>query len=515
MKYAKQAVKKPEGTIKTEATGEFIQTYEGDLGYLKDAKSELFILGAHFMGEDNDVFYESGEERHIRFIHLVRKVTQEDPEWTKEFIHFLRHGAYMRTAPVVALAEYVKAKGPDAKELIGAVLRRADEPAELIGYWLAKYGKPIPMAIRRGAALALQRLDEYGAMKYSGTKNSVALADVIELTHVKPKTIIQSNLFQYLLDQRHHEDVRVSLENLPKIRQWKALQEIPKELRREYLLREGSEALLDAGMTWEKFSSWIPGGMDKEAWEFIIPSMPYMALLRNLRNFDEAGVSEEFVIKICRKLSDPVEVEKSMQFPFRFYTAFANLSTLRWGGALEEALNLSVKNIPSLPGKTLTMVDISKSMRSHYKKGAIFGIAQFLRSNGDLVVFGTDSKKVELKKNSSILLGVKQVSRIYDSSEVGGGTNTWQALKKNFDGHDRVIVVTDMQSHAYCSRTSLIRNKLKGKFIYNFNMVGYRASNMPVGQDGVYEFGGLTDITFRQIPMLEAGKNASWPWEAV
>lgn len=35
------------------------------------------------------------------------------------------------------------------------------------------------------------------------------------------------------------------------------------------------------------------------------------------------------------------------------------------------------------------------------------------------------------------------------------------------------------------------------------------------GESGVrnrHTFGGLTDAAFRMIPLLEAGRNAAWPW---
>jgi hypothetical protein len=39
-----------------------------------------------------------------------------------------------------------------------------------------------------------------------------------------------------------------------------------------------------------------------------------MALLRNLRNFDDADVGDE----VAAKLSDPDEIARSRQFPYRF-----------------------------------------------------------------------------------------------------------------------------------------------------------------------------------------------------
>jgi hypothetical protein len=35
---------------------------------------------------------------------------------------------------------------------------------------------------------------------------------------------------------------------------------------------------------------------------------------------------------------------------------------------------------------------------------------------------------------------------------------------------------------------------------------------MPTGTGTRHEFGGMTDATFRLIPLLEAGRDADWPW---
>ena len=60
-------------------------------------------------------------------------------------------------------------------------------------------------------------------------------------------------------------------------------------------------------------------GNRKEVWEAIRPHMGYMAMLRNLRNFINAGVAMGPVLE---RLSDPEQVRRSKQLPFRFYTAW-------------------------------------------------------------------------------------------------------------------------------------------------------------------------------------------------
>ena len=84
---------------------------------------------------------------------------------------------------------------------------------------------------------------------------------------------------------------------------------------------DGAERLAAAGITWEALAGWLQGPMDKAAWEAVIPSMGSMALVRNLRNFDEAGVSDEVAARVAARISDPAEVvEPTMQIVFAVLT---------------------------------------------------------------------------------------------------------------------------------------------------------------------------------------------------
>jgi hypothetical protein len=163
-------------------------THEGGPGYLRDIKGELFILAvANLVGEDT--FYETAGQRDTRFAWLVRTVAVEDVEWLTRFVRWLRTGANLRSTPLVAAAEAVHARlaagvhGAN-RTLIAAACDRADEPGELLAYWLATYGRALPMPVKRGLADAALRLyAEYPLLKYDTGSRGVRFADVIELAH--------------------------------------------------------------------------------------------------------------------------------------------------------------------------------------------------------------------------------------------------------------------------------------------------------------------------------------------
>jgi len=497
------------------ATG---RTFEGAPGYARDPKSELFLLAVTSMvGEDT--FYEAAGARDARLRELVARVAVEDLEWTLGLVGWLRNGALLRSVAVVAAAEAVCARlaageSGGNRALVRAALARADEPGELLGYWTSRYGRRLPQPVKRGVADAAVALySERSLVKYDSDARGFRFADVLELTHPTPRDARQNALFRYALDRRHGRDVSAPAE-LPMLAARERLLALPVAARRE-VLTGSPESLAQAGMTWEALAGWLQGPMDAMAWEAVIPSMGYMALLRNLRNFDEAGVSDRVASQVARRLADPDEVARSRQLPLRFLSAYRAAPSLRWSWALEQALQASLANVPALPGRTLVLVDRSGSMfcplsrRSSLTRAdaaAVFGAALALRARtAELVEFGTFSRRVWLSAGASLL---KVAERFHDL----GGTNTAAAVRRHVDRHDRVVIVTDEQAWAGWhgeDPTAAVPAEVP---VYTFNLAGYRYGHGPSGVGNRHTFGGLTDQGFAAIPLLESGRDGTWPF---
>lgn len=489
------------------------RTYEGAPAFARDTKSELFLLALTNMVAE-DTFYEMGAKRDSRFVKLVHEATRQDPVWVRGFVPWLRNEANMRSAPIVVAAEYVAAGGEGGRSVVNSAMSRADEPAEMLAYWMGVHGRRIPQPIKRGVADATSRLyNEYSAMKYDGLSRVWRMGDVIELVHPKPRDEAQSDLFRYLLDRRHHPGAAPVPGTLSKVTKRAALQSIPHDKRREAVRRHGSDLLSGAGATWEWMAGWVPGDMDAEAWEAVIPSMGYMALLRNLRNFDEAGISAETVGRVKDRLTDAEAVARSRQFPFRFYTAFKSVPSVRWVSTLETALELSVGNVPTFPGRTLVLTDTSGSMMgavsrrssiAHFEVAAVFAASVAKKAeNVDLVSFADYSESIPFRANESVL---RTVQRVHDRiGFVGHGTRLGHAIRHRYNGHDRVIVFSDLQ-------TADQLPSLRGVHVFAFNTSGYAKTPLEVGSDGHYEVGGFSDATFRLMKILENHRDANWPF---
>lgn len=259
----------------------------------------------------------------------------------------------------------------------------------------------------------------------------------------------------------------------------------------------------------------------KEVWEYLSSEIGYMALLRNLKGMEDAGISWDIKSKIASHISDKDEVARSRQLPFRFLSAYRELENrgyYQYLPALEKALDYSLTNVPKLKGNTLIVIDNSYSMSCVAGYGSttlkdtanLFGVALAKRAEkSDVVAYATHHTTVNINKRSSTFKIVKEIT-------ITGGTNTYHALKENYNGHDRVILLTDEQYDSdYLRFRSLSPYDMipSNVPVYTFNLAGYRSASSN-SEPNRYQLGGLTDHSFSTIPLVEAGVSQSWPWES-
>lgn len=517
-------------------------TGNGAPGFAYEDKSALFLLATtSFFGQDK--FYAKARDEDERFIELVRKVTQADPIWALNFLTWLRASGNMRTSAVVGSIEAARVAPPNpdkapnatgrARALAQAGIQRLDEVGEAVAYFQATYkSKKLPQPIKRGLADALVLLtNEYSAAKYNSDKRAWSLGQLIQFLHPKPSDAKQAALFKYLVAKDY--GVTPVPELLTQIRLREQILSMPNsnDRRRAWLAEPGAARhLRDAGFTWEALAGWLQGPMDSGAWEAIIPSMGYFALLRNLRNFDEAKISNASAALVMSKLADEQQVKRAKLFPFRFLAAYRNAPNARWAGPLGLALDASLQNIPVLPGRTLVLVDTSGSMdhpfseHSELKRwdaAALFGIALAKAAEGkvgstvDVVsysdggtYYGTSYKAEKpFKPTLGADLLTEMKNWISGGFNIGGGTDTVGAMNRNYRGHDRVILLTDEQTSPGVARTTPA-----DKHVFVFNLAGYRFGQQATGKFR-HSFGGLTDQCFPMIAQIEGAAAGVWPWE--
>jgi len=504
-------------------------TYNRAPGFVRDCQSELFLLAVNnFVGQD--AFYEKAVARDARFKSLVHEIAVTDPDWLARFLPWLRNVANMRTASLVAAVEAARAQAavgvPGAakfpehatgRRMVNSVLVRADEPGEMLGYLFStQQGRGMQKSIKRGIADAVGRLyNERNTLKYDTASHAFRFGDVLELVHAEPNKPYQSVLFKHLIDRRHGRDGIPS--SLTLLHNNAKLREVVAEGIHADLLEP--TYLSNAGMTWEDTLSLAGSKLSKkELWEAQIPSMGFMALLRNLRNFDEAGVSDAAAAQVIAKLTNPVEVARSRQLPMRFLSAYRAAPSLRWAYPLEQAMNLSLQNVPLLPGKTLVLIDTSGSMDNRFSAdgtlrrwdaAALFGLAVAQRCEKATVVsFGSRIKEFPVERGESLL---RSLERFKGGYFFGGGTPTKQTIDSFYNGHDRVLVLTDEQADRHGGLGVFDRVPLN-KVAITFNVAGYQVGHAGSGSDTRITIGGLSDAAFGLLPILEKRANGEWPF---
>lgn len=498
--------------------------HEGAAAYSRDTKLELFMLGVANMVSE-DTFYERAGERDERFEQLVHQVAVADVDWLTRFVGWLRNGANMRSAPLVAAAEGVHARLQAGltggnRELARAAMARADEPGELLAYWRSRHGRAVPFPLRKALADAARWLyTERSLLKYDTDSHAYRFADVLAVARPVPADGRQDALFRVAFKRRHRtesfdEAVAGGLQVIVSNGLLRA------DAHRDPTVLLDAGRLTLAGMTREDVLALDAGRNDRKAlWEALIPSMGYMARLRNLKAFDEAGVSDEVAEHVAAQLADPAEVARSRQLPFRFLTAFLETQaagSLRWGHALDKAMQASLVNVPELPGRTLVLIDTSLSMTgatiSKHSKvtplqaGAVLGVALASRCERvDLVGWASGSFTHEISKGGALLAEVARF--VARADEVGSGTDMAGAVRRRYNGHDRVFIVSDMQTQSP-GVTSLVPAHVP---LYGFNLGGYGTTQVPAFGTRM-ELGGMNDATFRLIELAEAGAREQWPF---
>jgi hypothetical protein len=531
-------------------------TFNGAPGYERDWQSELFLLASQIM-VDEKTYYEKDTDRRDRFTQLVWLCAVEHEQWTFEFLQWLRKDANVRSAAIAGACEFVHGRwfvndelrqrglplrSYDAslgRRVCDVVCQRGDEPAELLAYWTSNYGKPIPAAVRRGARDAAERLyTEFTAGKYDGVSRSWRMGDITMLTHPRPANVWQSHLFNHVVGKRLGKDELV-FPDLELLAKRANLEAIPVAERRSWLASspaEVSEAISESGMPWEAFAGWIQGPMDKAAWEACIPSMGLFALLRNLRNFDEAGVSDEVAQGICERLAQPELVRKARLLPMRFLAAYRNTSSLRWTWGLERGLDASLANVPVLAGRSLILIDSSRSMWDNVSEHSemvyadtaqLFGIALAKRildsasgssvevisfSSPDYYSRGSYTIPFTLKRGESVLFALGRWER--EGCNIRQGTETKVAVGRHYASHDRVIVLTDEQAD-YHDSENVFEDVPDRVPCITYNLAGYKMGHAPSGRKNRHTFGGLSDASFVMLDALASGRQVRWPWELV
>jgi 60 kDa SS-A/Ro ribonucleoprotein len=397
-----------------------------------------------------DQFYEDGQSITERIKSLIPLV---EPEKVARMAIGAREAMKLRHVPLLMVREM--ARLPSHKSLVAktleAVIQRPDELTEFLSIYWKEGRQKLSAQVKKGLASAFTKFSEYSLAKYNRNEN-VKLKDVLFLSHAKPKDEAQAEMWKRLI--------------------------------------AGTLATPD---TWEVELS---ANTDKKAaWTRLLTEnkLGALALLRNLRNMQEAQVDEELITTALKAIK-PERV-----LPYRFIAAARFAPRLEMH--LETGLFKCLEAQEKIPGKTALLIDVSGSMdyalsdKSDMKRlDVACGLAMLIRETCEtfeILTFSVKTVRVPPSRGFALRDAIVD-SQDHRSTRLGEAVKT---VDEKVD-YDRLIVLTDEQSQD-------IVGKPKGRG-YMVNVASYRNG---VGYGAWNHIDGWSEAVIDFIRVLEKEKD--------
>lgn len=474
-----------------EATG---LSANGNVQFVKPELQRLYELAVATMygGQSQGNLSADQSIPHIQAA-IHQAVASGSIDFVANLIIHARMHMHMRSTPIIMVVALAKALRDQSKSypmmrtLVKDVIQRADQITDLYACALDTFGdkKHVPTAVKRGVADAFNKFNEYQFAKYN-RQGGVTLKDVLRIVHPSAVNDEQGAIFAKIMTNT-----------------------------------------LDTPITWEtQLSANGQLGDDKESaaavWTrlFSTGALPYMAMLRNLRNIAQAGVDGITIDAIARAICDEQAVLKSKQLPFSFKQAHDSVAEINpvLGNAISQALDVSVGNLPWIGDNVWVIVDFSGSMGSIAPKtafsnalmlGAALVRASRMSKNFAVTMFGSDAltKEASDVPSDQPVLDICQWLNKHRTGRISGSTDFKAALserdKLTFQP-DTIIVLTDGEMDRFSYTRMSDVNSLEAMKIV-INMSGAATTPMSM-RDGWYPLAGWSPALFDWIPAMRKSR---------
>lgn len=337
--------------------------------------------------------------------------------------------------------------------------------------------------------------------------NAPSLADVVKMVHPRPREAWRSAFFAWLIGKPHDEAA------------------LPEAVRAFERYKRGGGELPDV-----PFQLLTAQPLDERAWATLAQRGGWQMARMNLNSFSRHGVFEQpgMVNHLARKLSDERAIRKARAFPYQLLTAWQSTRNLpsRITDALEQAMEIALKNVPRLDGRVVVCPDVSGSMHSPatgWRRGAtsatrcvdVAGLvaAAFMRVNRDTLVLPFEHRVVELAL-SPHATAMENASRL---ASLGGGGTDCSAPLRWLNRHkaraDLVVMVSDNESWIdagrYRASATLhewdrFRRRNPAARLVCLDIQPYGTTQAPERGD-ILNIGGFSDAVFSVIAAFHRG----------
>ncbi|XHF33096.1 RNA-binding protein [Pseudomonas chlororaphis] len=484
----------------------------GAAAYAYTPKHQLAQLAV--TGCLNSTFYASAQSQLDQVLKLVAEL---DSRFVANAALYARQKGHMKDMPALLLAALAAQRSALVPEVFGQVVdsgkmlrnfvqilrsgatgRRSlgSQPKRLVQNWL-------------NSATERQLLQ-------ASIGNQPSLADVVKMVHPKPSEAWREAFFAWVIGKP------VDAQALP-------------ALTRDLLaFRSGaSEQVPEV-----PFQLLGNETLSKEQWAAQARNMGWQGLRINLNTLARHGAFEvpgctEYV---AARLADPEAVAKARVYPYQLLAAYRMVgddvpALIR--EALQDALELSLTNVPKLQGAVVVCPDVSGSMGSPltgYRQGATTAVrcidvaalitAAVLRKQPTARVMPFEWKVVDITLNprDSVISNAEKLAGIF-----GGGTCCSAPLKKLADSKakvDTLIMVSDNESWIDARRQGASETMLQWERIKRINpqarlicidlQPGW--ATPAADRDDILNVGGFSDAVFDVIEQFTAGRYGPQHW---
>jgi 60 kDa SS-A/Ro ribonucleoprotein len=396
----------------------------------------------------NSTFYASAAEQLDKIAQLTNQV---DPVFVAKTAVYCRERALMKDTPayLCALLASAPAEQAQASLQLGKVFGRVLSDGKMLRNFvqMIRSGKTGRKSFgtkpkRLITAWFDARTDD--EIFYASVGQSPSLTDVIKMVHPKPESESRRALYGYLLGRMHDAS------------------KLPPLVQAFEAFKSGASNVVP-NVPFQMLTA-LP--LSSAQWVAIACNASWQTTRMNLATFARHGVFDVPVMAevIAKRLRDPEAIRKARVFPYQLLAAYRSASASGVPGAiveaLQDAMELSLANVPAMSGKVYVLVDVSGSMASPITghragattsmrciDGAALVAAAILRKNptAEVIPFEHEvNQSVHLNPRDTVMTNADKLASIG-----GGGTNCSAPLAwlnaKQAKG-DAVIMVSDNES---------------------------------------------------------------------
>lgn len=466
-------------------------------------------------GVFNHAYYASAGEQLDNILAVLPEI---DPEFIAKTAIYARQRGFMKDMPAFLLA-HLTTRGVDGRHFLKMSFKQVINNGKMLRNFVQfiRSGtlgrKSLGTAPKRLVRDWILDRDPERLFKDS-VGNDPSMSDLIKMVHPRPKNKKQKALFAYLIGKEHDK------RSLPKlVKQYEKFKEDP------------SGDVPD--VPFQMISSL---DIEDKVWKEIAKNARWQMTRMNLNTFSRHGVfsNKKMISMIAQRLKNPELIHKAMVFPYQLFCAYMNTAQRldseiphEVTEALQDALEISIDNVPEIDGNVVVCPDVSGSMSSPvtgHRRGSTSAVscidiaalvsAAMLRKNprAKVIPFEGQVCDVRLNGRDSVMTNAQLLASIG-----GGSTNCsapLQLLNSEKAKVDLVLYVSDNESWVdsgsrYGSTETMkqwerlkVKNP-KAKMVC-IDIQPYDSGQAP-DRDDILNIGGFSDSVFDVVSSFVQG----------